>query len=113
MLAYGGESPGDSTWLELALTHLPILLVLIVACTNVGTLVYARTATREAEIATRYALGAGRSRIVAQLFVEALVLASFAALIGLAAAHWAVQWGMRVSTTPARSAVRRSGSIRA
>jgi predicted permease len=79
--------------MELALTHLPILLVLIVACTNVGTLVYARTATREAEIATRYALGAGRSRIVAQLFIEALVLASVAAVVGLAAAHSAVQWG--------------------
>ena len=96
VLAYGGESPGDRTWLEFAITHLPILLVLIVACTNVGTLVYARTATREAEIATRYALGAGRSRIVAQLFVEALVLASVAAVIGLAAAHWAVRWGMRL-----------------
>ena len=93
VLAYGGESPGDRSWMELGLTHLPILLVLIVACTNVGTLVYARTATREAEIATRYALGAGRSRIVAQLFIEALVLASIAAVVGLAAAHSAVQWG--------------------
>ena len=96
VLSYGGESPGDRTWLEFAVTHLPILLVLIIACTNVGTLVYARTATREAEIATRYALGAGRSRIVAQLFVEALVLASTAALIGLAAAQWAIRWGMRL-----------------
>ena len=96
VLSYGGESPGDRTWLEFAVTHLPILLVLIVACTNVGTLVYARTATREAEIATRYALGAGRSRIVAQLFVEALVLASVAAAIGLAAAQWTVRWGVGV-----------------
>lgn len=51
--AYGGESPGERTGIEFAVTHLPILLVLIVAGTNVGTLVYARTATREAEIATR------------------------------------------------------------
>jgi predicted lysophospholipase L1 biosynthesis ABC-type transport system permease subunit len=60
---------------------LPILLVLLIACTSVGTLVYARTATREGEIAVRFALGATRARIMAQLFVEALVLASIAAAV--------------------------------
>lgn len=94
VLAYGGESPGDRFSLEIALTHLPILLVLIVACANVGTLIYARTATRDAEIATRYALGASRGRIVAQLFIEALVLTTVAAVVGLAAAHWGLKWGM-------------------
>ena len=94
VLAYGGESPGDRSWLEFAVTHLPILLVLIVACANVGTLIYARTSTREAEIAMRYALGASRRRIVSQLFVEALVLASAAAVVGLAVANWALKWGM-------------------
>ncbi|HJR58466.1 MAG TPA: ABC transporter permease [Vicinamibacterales bacterium] len=94
VLAYGGESPGDRSLLELVMTHLPILLVMIVACVNVGTLIYARTATRDAEIAVRYALGASRGRIVGQLFVEALVLASVAAVVGLAAAHWALKLGM-------------------
>ena len=47
VLAYGGESPGDRSSFEVALTHVPILLVLIVACANVGTLIYARTATRD------------------------------------------------------------------
>ena len=56
--------------------NLPSLLVLILACMTVGTLVYARTATREGEIAVRSALGASRARIIGQLFVEALVLAS-------------------------------------
>ena len=79
---------------EIAITHLPILLVLIVACTNVGTLFYARTATREAEIAMRYALGASRGRILAQLFLEALVLASIAAVVGLTAAHWGLKWAV-------------------
>lgn len=94
VLAYGGESPGDKTLVEFALTHLPILLVLFVACANVGTLLYARTATREAEIAMRYAIGATRGRIVGQLFVEALVLAAVAALVGLAAANAALKFGV-------------------
>ena len=40
----------------------------------------------------RYALGASRGRIVAQLFVEALVLAATATVVGLAAADWGLQW---------------------
>jgi predicted permease len=74
--------------------NLPVLLVLIVACTSVGTLVYARTATREGEIAIRSALGASRARILGQLFVEALVLASAAAAAGLIAADWTLTWGI-------------------
>ena len=94
VMAWGGESPGDRSWLELAITHLPILLVLLVACANVGTLLYTRTSTRDAEIAIRFALGAGRARIVSQLFVEALVLASIAAVVGLFAANVALKWGV-------------------
>ena len=94
VLAYGGESPGDRSLLEFVVVHLPVLLVLFVACANVATLVYARTATRDAEIATRYALGASRGRIVTQLFIEALVLASISAALGLAAADQALKWGV-------------------
>ena len=94
VLAYGGQSPGDRSGFELLLTHMPILLVLVIACVNVGTLIYARTATRDAEIATRYALGASRARIVMQLFVEALVLAACAAAVGLVAASAALKWGV-------------------
>ena len=94
VMAYAAEF--DQTWIELSLTHLPIILVLIVACANVGTLVYARTATRDAEIATRYALGASRRRIIGQLFVEALVLASVAAVVGLGIANWVLKWGFNV-----------------
>jgi putative ABC transport system permease protein len=61
---------------------------------NVGTLVYARTATREGEIALRSALGASRARIIGQLFVEALVLASIAAVVGLMAADRTLTWGI-------------------
>ena len=58
-------------------------LVLVIVAVNISILTYARTATRMGEIATRSALGASRRRIIAQLFVEALVLACTAAAIGL------------------------------
>src|SRR6185503_2574650 len=65
------------------------VLLLIVAI-NVAVLVYARTATRLGEIAVRTALGASRSRVVLQLFVEALVPSLAAAVIGLAIAKFAL-----------------------
>src|SRR6185436_18394978 len=78
----------------LALMYLPSLLVLLLACTTVGTLFYARTAIREGEMAMRSALGASRARIIGQLFVEALVLASIAAAVGLIAADRTLRWGV-------------------
>jgi predicted permease len=60
------------------------LIVLLVACANVGMLVFARTATRASELAVRTALGASRVRIVTQVFVECLVLAVLASGAGLA-----------------------------
>jgi putative ABC transport system permease protein len=89
-----GGAPDDLDLAQLALRNLPGLLLLLVACMNVGTLFYARTATREGEIALRSALGATRARIVGQLFVEALVLASIAAAAGLMAADRTLRWGM-------------------
>jgi len=50
--------------------------------------VYASTATRQGEIAVRTALGASRGRIVAQLFVEALVLSTVAGAAGLGLARF-------------------------
>jgi len=89
-LAEGPDVPDDIA--QFAMKNLPVLLVLLIACTSVGTLVYARTATREGEIAVRSALGAGRARIIGQLFVEALVLASVAAAAGLVAADRTLTW---------------------
>lgn len=60
-----------------------IILILTVVCVNVAILVYARTATRQGEIAVRSALGASRGRIVSQLFVEALALAGVAAVVAM------------------------------
>src|SRR5688572_28408353 len=89
-----GEASDVTDLAQFAITNLPALLVLMIACLTVGTLVYARTATREGEIAVRSALGASRARIIGQLFVEAFVLASVAAAVGLMAADQAITWGI-------------------
>jgi predicted permease len=69
--------------LALAAIQFAIVLLLVIVCVNVAILVYARTATRQGEIAVRAALGASRRRIIAQLFVEALILAGVAAAAGI------------------------------
>ena len=70
------------------------LMLLGVISANVATLVFARTATRGWEITVRSALGASRGRIVSQLFIEALVLASLAAIVGLTLAKLALRFGL-------------------
>jgi putative ABC transport system permease protein len=71
------------------------LMLLILVCGNVALLLFARAATRESDLAVRTALGAGRSRIVTQIFAEALVVASAAAVAGLMAAHFVLRnWGV-------------------
>ena len=65
---------------------------------NIATLVFARTATRDVEISVRTALGASRARIAGQLFAEALVLSSLAAIVGLAVGSFALKWVKGVVT---------------
>lgn len=66
------------------------IFLLVVACANVATLVFARTVTREGEIAVRTSLGATRRRIVFQLFAESLVLVGGATALGLVLARFAL-----------------------
>ncbi len=63
-------------------------MILLVACVNVAGLLVARGETRRQEIAVRFALGAGRSRVFFQLFAENLLLAAAAGACGLLLATW-------------------------
>ena len=79
-----------------ASVNLPALLFVILVCGNVALLLFARAAAREGEMVVRNALGAGRRRILGQLFVEALMLAALAAVVGLTLSQYALGWWLHV-----------------
>jgi putative ABC transport system permease protein len=86
VLAYAhafSEMDDPQNALALYAVETAVVLLLVLIAVNVAILVYARTATRLGEIAVRAALGASRRRIVAQLFVEALMLAGVSGAIGI------------------------------
>ena len=77
----GMDNAGSTFFVRVALAVFSLLA--LIPFVNVAILVYARTATRAGEISIRSALGASRRRVVTQLLVEALVLASLAAIVGV------------------------------
>jgi len=65
-----------------------VVFVLLIACANVGNLLLVRSIARRHEMTVRLAMGAGRGRLLKQLFTEGVILSAIGAGGGLLVAHW-------------------------
>jgi predicted permease len=65
-----------------------IALLLLIACSNVVNMLLARALDRRREVAVQLAMGASRARLIRQLMMEGLLIASGAGALGFALTCW-------------------------
>src|SRR5207244_7218871 len=65
-----------------------VIFVLLIACANVGNLLLVRSFGRRHELTVRLAIGAGRGRLLKELFTEGLFLSGFGVAGGVMVGYW-------------------------
>jgi len=94
---------------DLVMVFSVTLAVLLIACTNIATMLMARSIVRRRELSVRAALGAGRGRLVRMLLVESLVLGLAGAAAGMVIGAWSL--GAIRAAMPDALALQISGAI--
>jgi len=86
--------PQGDTQLDFVILLAAAVCILLITCSNIGSLLLGRATAHQREIATRLAVGASRARVMRQLFTEGLALSALALVASLA------MWSLTIRFLP-------------